>query len=160
MSFLPTPYGVRRNGSYVCYWVSFPFLRKLNERYSNKTKIKQLDFPKIFPHKTLSRGHKKRSYTASCLRSSFLLFLDHFLPYNCFRMFHLSFPTNNDDDIPIHSKVKEKGSARCDALYKNFQTAKDLPIRQALKNLSGSLYRLKLFCAEFSPLGRGLGDWS
>lgn len=65
----------------------------------------------------------------------------------------MSFPTNNDDDIQdsLESEGKRKRPVRCTLL--EFANCKESshPVADALKNLSGSLYRIKLFCAEFSP---------
>lgn len=130
MSFLPTPYGVRRKWSYVCGWVSFPFLRKLNERYSNITKIKQLDFPKICPHKTLSRAHKKHTHMHAhpqhhaCIPPSYVSLIISCRTIALLDVL-LSFPTNNDDDIPIHSKVKEKRKRPVRCTLQEFANCKE-----------------------------------
>lgn len=71
----------------------------------------------------------------------------------------LSFPSTNDDDIPNSpaSEGKRMPPVRCALLeFANYKESSHAAA-DALKNVSGSLYRLKLFCAEFSPPAGGTG---
>lgn len=118
-------------------WVSFLFQQKLNERYSNQTKNQTVRFSQNMPTQDpFARPQKThthvRSYAASWLYSCSLLFLDHFLWNNYFRMFVcLSQLTMTMTFRLLESEGKRKRPVRC--------SAKKLSIRQALKNLPDSL---------------------